>query len=431
MMTRYPAREVSSEDLPEARVIVPEQLHRARKCHFQVDDLVPTIVDRLSVILAEVRELLSEQHPDYAGFLTEDFAEVLHAAEGFIARLVGLAEREPSAIAPQLASGVEQAIFEEIGRSHYEQQQDVTHLLAAYRTGAAVAWRHVSETAMQLGVAVETIAGLAAVIFAAVEQLSSSSLRGYVRAQRAAEHAQERLRHELAELLLSDRCDTGVIRVTAARAEWPLPRSAAVVLINPENEVGRVLLDRLDHSCLQLRRGEMLVTIVPDPEGPGRRKRLTTTLRGAGAVVGVTAPLERLPDSLGLAEHALRLKHVLPDDPLFVDEHLDAVLVHHDDRLLAALRRQYLAPLVELNEGTRARLRETLTSWLMNMGNRKAVAEELHVHPQTVRYRLGRLRELFGPALEDPGTRAALLLALAWGPAVTETDPLPLPRLHQ
>jgi hypothetical protein len=59
----------------------------------------------------------------------------------------------------------------------------------------------------------------------------------------------------------------------------------------------------------------------------------------------------------------------------------------------------------------------------MNMGNRKAVADELHVHPQTVRYRLTQLRELFGSALDDPATRAALLLALAWGPATTESDP--------
>jgi PucR C-terminal helix-turn-helix domain len=389
----------------------------------QLDDLVPAIVDRLPIILTEVRELLAEQQPDYAGFLTEDFAEVLIAAEGFIARLVRLAEQDPTAIAPVLASGVEQAIFEEIGRIHYEQQHEVTHLLAAYRTGAAVAWRHVSETALQLGVPVETIAGLAAVIFAAVEQLSSSSLRGYVRAQTNAEHDHERRRDELAELLLSDRCDTAAIRAAATRAAWPLPRQAAVVLISPDNEVGRELLDRLDHSCLQLQRGEMLVTIVPDPEGPGRRKRLATTLRGAGAVVGATVPLDRLPASLGLAEHALRLRPLLPDDPLFVDEHLDAMLVHHDDRLLAALRKQYLAPLEGLRESTRDRLCETLTSWLMNMGNRKAVAEDLHVHPQTVRYRLGRLRELFGPALDDPGTRAALLLALAWGPAVTEPDP--------
>src|SRR5205085_7148317 len=290
---------------------------------------------------------------------------------------------------------VERALFEEIGRIHYEQQQDVAHLLAAYRTGAAVAWRDVAETALQLGVPVETIAGLAAVIFAAVEQLSSSSLRGYERAQTTAEHAHEQLRHELAELLLSDRCDMAALRIAASRAKWTLPRHAAVVLINPDNEVGRVLLGRLDDSCLQLRRPQMLVTIVPDPEGPGQRKRLATALRGAGAVVGVTVPLDRLPASLGLAEHALRLKHVLPDDPLFVDEHLDAMLVHRDDRLLAALRRQYLAPLAQLSEGNRDRLSETLKSWLMNMGNRKAVADELHVHPQTVRYRLDRLRELF------------------------------------
>jgi hypothetical protein len=394
----------------------------------ELDGLVPEIVGRLPIILAEVRELLAEQSPDYAAFLTEDFAEVLTASEGFIGRLVGLAERDPSTIAPQLASGVEQAIFEEIGRIHYEQQQDVAHLLAAYRTGAAVAWRHVSDTALQLGVPVETIAGLAAVIFAAVEQLSASSLRGYERAQAGAKHVHENRRQELVELLLSDRCDTAALRSAAARAGWTLPRHAAVVLINPDNEVGRVLLDRLDESCLQLRRPGMLVTVVPDPEGPGRRKRLATALRGAGAVVGVTVPLDRLPASIGLAEHALRLKHLLPDDPLFVDEHLDAMLVHRDDRLLAALRQQYLAPLASLREGTRDRLCETLKSWLMNMGNRKAVADELHVHPQTVRYRLDQLRELFGPALDDPATRAALLLALAWGPAVSETDPLAQPR---
>jgi hypothetical protein len=401
----------------------PGSVRKEGGCHILLDDLVPAILDRLPIILAEVRELLAEQQPDYAGFLTEDFAEVLVAAEGFIARLVRLAERDPSTIAPQLASGVEQAIFEEIGRLHYEQQQDVTHLLAAYRTGAAVAWRHVSETALALGVPVETIAGLAAVIFAAVEQLSSSSMRGYVRAQTNAEHDHERLRSELAELLLSDRCDTTALRAAAARAGWALPRSAAVVLINPDNEVGRVLVERMEKSCLQLLRGQMLVTIVPDPEGPGQRKRLATALRGAGAVVGATVPLERLPASMSLAEHALRLRPLLPDDPLFVDEHLDAMLVHHDDRLLAALRQQYLAPLAGLREPTRERLCETLTSWLLNMGNRKAVAEDLHVHPQTVRYRLGRLRELFGPALDDPGTRAALLLALAWGPAVTEAGP--------
>jgi DNA-binding PucR family transcriptional regulator len=163
---------------------------------------------------------------------------------------------------------------------------------------------------------------------------------------------------------------------------------------------------------------------VPDPDGPGQRNRLASALRGTGAVVGVTVSPEQLPASVRLAELAMRLQQtqILTDDPLFVDEHLDAIVVHRDERLLTTLRCQYLAPLASLPAATRARLAETLRSWLMNMGNRKAVAEELHIHPQTVRYRLGQLRESFGSALEQPATRAALLLALAWGPAAAECD---------
>ncbi|HEX5980736.1 MAG TPA: helix-turn-helix domain-containing protein [Thermoleophilaceae bacterium] len=40
------------------------------------------------------------------------------------------------------------------------------------------------------------------------------------------------------------------------------------------------------------------------------------------------------------------------------------------------------------------------------------VARALHVHPQTVRYRLARLRELFGERLDAPDGRFELELAL-------------------
>jgi hypothetical protein len=386
----------------------------------QVCELVPPIVGRLPAILAEVHELLVEQQPDYAAFLAEGMGEVLGAAEGFIARLIGLADRDPWTMAPQLASTVEHALFEEIGRIHYQQQRDLTPLLAAYRTGATVAWRHVADTALQLGVPAEAFAGLATVVFAAVEQLSSASLHGYIRAQASEGHAREQLREELAELLLSDCSDPAAVRAAAARAKWSLPRQVAVVSVNPSNQVGRGLLNPLDDSCLRLRQPQTLVVIVPDPDGPGQRKRLATALRGTGAVVSSTVPLEWLPASVGLVELAIRLQHtqILTDDPLFVDDHLDAIMVHRDEQLLATLRSQRLAPLASLPASTHARLVETLRSWLMNMGDRTAVAEELHVHPQTVRYRLGQLRALFGPALDEPGSRAALLLALAWGPAV-------------
>jgi DNA-binding PucR family transcriptional regulator len=98
-----------------------------------------------------------------------------------------------------------------------------------------------------------------------------------------------------------------------------------------------------------------------------------------------------------------------------VDDHLDALIVHRDSRLLDALRQQALAPLDSLAPPVRERLSETLSAWLRHMGDRQAMAAELHIHPQTVRYRMSQLHDLFGPALDDPATRTRLTLALAWG----------------
>jgi DNA-binding PucR family transcriptional regulator len=105
---------------------------------------------------------------------------------------------------------------------------------------------------------------------------------------------------------------------------------------------------------------------------------------------------------------------VLEEDPVFADEHLDAIIVHRDPRLLDALRRTVLAPLDGHPVAVRERLTSTLACWLRHFGDRKAMAAELHVHPQTVRYRMAQLHDLFGAALDDPAERARLTLALVW-----------------
>ena len=40
------------------------------------------------------------------------------------------------------------------------------------------------------------------------------------------------------------------------------------------------------------------------------------------------------------------------------------------------------------------------------------MAQQIHVHPQTVRYRLRQIQELFGDQLRDPDLRFELQLAL-------------------
>ena len=74
-------------------------------------------------------------------------------------------------------------------------------------------------------------------------------------------------------------------------------------------------------------------------------------------------------------------------------------------RLLDALRR--LPP-----PATAERLAQTLRSWLLHQGQRDAVAADLFVHAQTVRYRMNQVRELYGDRLNDPQTILELTVAL-------------------
>jgi DNA-binding PucR family transcriptional regulator len=88
------------------------------------------------------------------------------------------------------------------------------------------------------------------------------------------------------------------------------------------------------------------------------------------------------------------------------------------DRLLSgslspeALAAELLAPLEDLAEGKRDEWEETLAVYLEQDRSVTATARRLHLHPQTVRYRLGKLSGLFGELLESSDHRLALQIAL-------------------
>jgi hypothetical protein len=376
-------------------------------------DLLPTLVEDLPQVIEEVVGLLREEWPDYASFLADDPAGVTATAEAALHRLVALAQGHTGAARPSPSEG---ELFEELGRIEWREGRSLSSLLSAYRAGARVAWRHMSRVALRRGVAPEAIALLAEAVFVFVEELSSASARGYVDEQLATAAERERLRAELAELLLSDRADMTVVRTTAAAAGWPLPTTAALVVVDTAH--AHDLSARLDTRTLPVRRPELAGAIVPDPDAPGRRARLADALRGLGAVVGATVMPERLAATARYVATAARLRTdgFLRADPVFVDEHYDALLVHGDPRLLELLTEQVLSPLAGLPAGAQARAEQTLAAWLLAAGDRQEVARMLHVHPQTVRYRMAQLRALFGADLDDPASRLRMTLALCWRP---------------
>jgi hypothetical protein len=291
-----------------------------------------------------------------------------------------------------------------------------------------VTWRRIAAVAVRQSLPTGALVALAEALFRLVDEISAATISGFVEEQAESASERERLRDVLAERLLSDRADSAVVARAAHAAGWPLPAEAAVVLLRPDDEPGREILSRMTPTSLLVRHTPVPGAIVPDPDAPGSRQRMAALLRGTTAVVGPTVPLAQLPESARVAQVAAQTLDVgTGNGPLFAADHLDAIIVHRDRRLLDALREDQLRPLLAAAPASRAALRQTLRSWLVNMGNQRAVSEELGVHPQTVRYRLGRVRELFGPVLDDPAARLRLLLALGWEPG----PEAPVPQLEE
>lgn len=391
--------------------------------------LLPALWKDLPDLLDDVGRALTDLDADYAQFLDRERLMVTAAAQVALQDVVESADQryaEDPGEDPDPAGGAEMALapFEEAGRDHFRRHRPLRALLFAYQAGGRVAWRHISAIAVRQGLPADVLAALAEGVFRAVDRISTVTTNGYLLEQRESAGMQQQLRNALAEQLLSGGADRAALERLADQAGWPLPAEAAVVLVRCDDEAAATALARLATSCLQIHSRALPGVIVPDPGAPGARQRLSTLLRGCAAVVGPTVALSGLPDSAAVATDALWLLELRPagEVPFFVDEYLDAIIVHRDERLLNSLRAGCLAPLEGAARGSRQAFQDTLRSWLVHMGDRRAVAADLHVHPQTVRYRLNRLHELFGPRLDDPRERLRLMLALAWDAPGTRED---------
>jgi hypothetical protein len=220
-------------------------------------------------------------------------------------------------------------------------------------------------------------------------------------------------------LLLGEPVDHLV--AAAERADWEPPRTLTAVLL-PSSHV-RGVLGALDARTLRPEEdlpdladedeNEVAVLLVPNMEGSARGV-LLRALRGHQAFVGPARTWQAVRSSYQRVLRARSL-NLSPSADGVVDTecHLASLVVAADPSALADLRAQVLQPLEGLRAGTAERLTETLRAWLLHQGRRDDVAEALHVHPQTVRYRVGQLRELYGDRLNDPTTVLGLTLALA------------------
>ncbi|MGC0332186.1 hypothetical protein RKD23_005176 [Streptomyces sp. SAI-170] len=385
-------------------------------------DVPPLKVRRFAAIaLAEAPELAQEimreirrEYPHLPVVLDDNgepmaLVGIRRAIEVFVRHLE---HTDRSAGRPTVPPGV----FHDFGRGEGLGGRSLDSLQAIYRMGVRLAWRRFADIGQRVRIPPPAMYELVDAGYEYLDGLVDQSVRGY--AEAAARQAGERLRlqRRLMEQLLADRQRTegaDALAERASRVGWPLPRRVAVgVLLRPAREavapaVGQEVLLDMDYEQPRM--------VVPEPDAAGRRDLLHRALAGWAGAIGPPVPLADAAKSLRWAEAAVRLmeRGLLPaGEVLFCTEHTEALVLLQPEELLDDLALRCLAPLTHCGPAHGRRLAETLLAWLETRGGAPEVAARLGVHPQTVRYRLRQIRELWGDEIDDPDRRFELELVL-------------------
>ena len=383
--------------------------------------MAEVIEPELDAITDEILATIAREVPEYARPLEGSFGRgvrtgVTEALRQFVELI-----RSPSG-----ARGPGREVYVALGRGELRQGRTLDSLQSAYRVGARVAWRRVADAAQRSGADAEVLSLLAESIFAFIEELSADSVEGYAEARSHLEGERRRRQRELVLLLLRDPpTDDADVRAAAAAVGWRIPRTAAAIAC-VEEELERIAR-RLPADALVAALDGEGCAIVPDPEGPGRATEIGRALAGRTAALGpAVAPVE-LAGSWALARAALRGAEAgaLSEAPLRADDVLIDLLLFEGRAVVDRIAARRLAAFDDLTPKASARMAATALAYVREGGNAAAMARALDLHPQTVRYRLARLRELLGDQLDDPDARLELELALRAQSRLRRREPPP------
>jgi DNA-binding PucR family transcriptional regulator len=370
-------------------------------------DLVDALGSRLDSTVDAVARSVNEV-PAFAGIDTPKFERDLHrAVRSAVERFLDLAGTDQ----PALPASVRET-FVGLGAAEARDERSPDVLLAALRTSSRSLLRTSADALASVRPVEPTeLLDLADAVTAYVDALVAATTDGYARQVREQAGETDRRRRLLGELLLRGNAAETSVQTAAADVGWGRVADVVAVLLPAEHArdarfrygADGVVVDREHDAVLLVRAGRR-----------AERARLADELRERSAVVGPALSWQQVPESVRLAElTASLLGEHTGADPVFAEDHLSVLALHGEAGALAVLSARRLQPFAQLSPVARERLLETLRSWLVHWGSRADVAAELFIHPQTVSYRVRRLRALLGDDLDDPTARFELLLVLA------------------
>ncbi|MGV9883602.1 PucR family transcriptional regulator [Streptomyces sp. NPDC003006] len=359
-------------------------------------------------LIQEVIDEIRRSYPEYAEVLDGPYSRAVHLVVEH-----NLTSFVDQVAVPDASTVQRDKVCRMFGRFEAYEGRSLDTMQAIFRLGARLALNRAKGMLRRLNLPAGLMLSFADALLAYVDDLIEVSRKGYQEARTEMEQGQDIQRRRLLEHLLAD---VAVPRATlvelAERAKWQLPDEVTPIAFSAEARPDRgaisedVLVDLSSPHPLAL---------IPGAVDEHRRAFMDAAPHTVRAAVGLTVPLGDAAESLHWARRALSLAEagILDSAPyIHCEDHLVALSLYADPGLITALAKQQLAPLAGLTANQRERLIDTLRAWLDTRGNAVQMAELLHLHPQTVRYRLRNLEKAFGDLLASPDHRFAIELVL-------------------
>ena len=386
-------RTLDHAGLAERSVPLPPRLARLMR---------PELPSLSEEIVTEIRRAI----PEYARPLDGPYGHVLRrSVEHHLAAFVDrVAAPGPAEVSDDCAGTARM-----LGQYEAHEGRSMDALQAAYRIGGQVAWRRVMRVAPRHDISAAVMSRLADALFVYLDDLAALSLDGFRQARARPIPALDERRRRLLRVLL-DGPATEVAEAAEA-ADWPVPDEMTLVAVEPE---ARCVWTSLDEDVLADVECAAPHLLLPGPFTPERRAMLEKALPGRRAAVGLTMPSGQAADSLRWARRALGLvlDGVMDGPVALCEDNLVPLWLLSDPALVEQLARRRLTVLDGMTPGQQDRLTETLRTWLVTRGTAAEIAGLLHIHPQTVRYRMRKIEQVFGDELGDPEARFGIEVVL-------------------
>jgi PucR C-terminal helix-turn-helix domain len=372
-------------------------------------DMAEALYPQLPGIAAEMAEQITVRVADYSR--DRDTPYVTTVRMGSAKVLTDFVDR----VSGRGRDGTVVELFRHIGKVEARCDRSLDALQSAMHTGCEVMWQRLSASCLDLGIDTEGLRLLADALLVHFRENALAAADGHAEARTQLTTEVQRHRRHLLELLLSDPpVSPAAAAKVAAAAKWKLPETVSVVVLSDRDADDFPSLELSPDILVDLSRSQPCL-LVPEPGRLGRAKMLEIALRGCTGVIGPPLRLADAAKSLRWAREAMSLTErglIAGGGVIRCVDHMSTLMIFQNEDLIDTLAELRLAPLARLRPGQRDRLAETLLAWLRTGGDAGEVAAQLHVHPQTVRYRIRQLREIFGDVLADPDVQLELILAL-------------------